>query len=83
MFSGPAENADHTLSGVETKLHFPWETWTMYFIIRLLEGKQVHSSHLSYLYTYSTIISETSSLARHNYCSISIWAKIYNKKKSP
>lgn len=53
----------------------------LYFIIRLLEVKQVHSSHLSYLYTYSTIISETSSVARHNYCSISIWAKIYSKKK--
>lgn len=75
-------NSHHRLSGVQTKLHLPWGTRTMYFIIPLLEGKKVHSSHFSYPYTYSTIISDTSSLAWQNYYSISIWASIHCKKEN-
>ena len=41
MFFAPREgNAWKRLSGVQTKLHFPGGTWTMYFIIPLLEGKR-------------------------------------------
>lgn len=81
MFSAPEKtNAHHRLSGVQTKLHLPWGTRTMYFIIPLLERER-KCTHRTFLTDTPTVPLFLTPAAWPDRTTISIWARIHSEKE--